>query len=76
MLASCSMYKSEFDCPAGKGAGCMSLSNVFHAIDDGTLDEYLGEDSVPVENKDQTTIWFKAYKDAKGKIHEEREIKV
>ncbi len=97
-LSSCSIYNSEFDCPAKKGLGCLSVSSVFDAVDDGTLDERLSEnnkedqpqkcehtckaESIQQEqDKDhqqpktqQSTIWFKGYKDEKGKTHKEHEI--
>ena len=28
LLTSCSMYKSHFDCPPGKGVGCKSVSEI------------------------------------------------
>lgn len=85
-LSSCSIYKSEFDCPANKGVGCMSLSNVNMAVDDGTLVQRLGEtdgtaeadlqdaQEIPLQSA-QTTIWFKEYKD-KNKTHKEHEVQL
>lgn len=83
------MYKSEFDCPAVRGVGCMALSNVNDALDAGTLDQHLGEDKdgkykgdksqlneAGILDNPETTIWFKEYKDDKGKIHKEHEIKL
>ena len=31
-LSSCGIYKSEFDCPAGKGVGCASVGEVLDMI--------------------------------------------
>ena len=37
LLAGCSSYEVEFDCPAGKGLTCASLSEVNRQIDLGSL---------------------------------------
>lgn len=37
LLASCSSYEVDFDCPAGKGLPCASLSEVNRQIDLGAL---------------------------------------
>lgn len=39
-LASCSIYQSSFDCPAGKGVGCRSVNQVLTMI----VDQEDGED--------------------------------
>jgi UTP-glucose-1-phosphate uridylyltransferase len=39
-LASCSIYQSNFDCPAGKGVGCKSVNEVLTMI----VDKEQGED--------------------------------
>ena len=84
------MYKSEFDCPAQRGVGCMALSNVNDALDAGTLDQYISGDEadekykgdknskseVGILDNQETTIWFKEYKDDKGKVHKDHEIKL
>jgi hypothetical protein len=75
--------------------GCLSVSHVFDAVDDGTLDEHLAQEDKedqpqkceqckeanikqprPQTESQKTTIWFKEYKDAKGKIHKEHEVQL
>lgn len=51
-ITNCSMYKNEFDCPANKGLGCISVSHVNDLVNDGVLDD----ESKP----EKVTIWFKA----------------
>ena len=40
ILASCSIYKTEFDCPPGKGIGCAPVHEVLNLI----VERETGED--------------------------------
>lgn len=37
LLASCTSTSETFDCPAGKGVGCQSISTVNEKVNEGTL---------------------------------------
>jgi hypothetical protein len=48
MLGSCSIYKSDFDCPVGHGVGCKSISEIESMILESKKgpDLFLGMESV------------------------------
>ena len=50
-LSSCSVYRSQFDCPVGAGVGCESVSFVNELVDDNGLDNYLGSKELPTKCK-------------------------
>ena len=45
-LSGCSSYSETFDCPAGQGVGCKSLSRVNQMVEKGQLPHKELEDSV------------------------------
>jgi type IV conjugative transfer system lipoprotein TraV len=48
LLSGCSIPNETFDCPAGQGVGCSSISKVNHGINNGTiLKEELTETGFP-----------------------------
>lgn len=42
-LSGCAIYKQAFDCEAGQGVGCQSISQVNDLVDQGKLDAALDE---------------------------------
>lgn len=44
-LSGCSSYSETFDCPAGQGVGCKSLSRVNQMVENGDLPHKDPEDS-------------------------------
>lgn len=61
-LASCSMYNSHFDCPAGKGIGCQSVNEVLNLI----VEKEEGED-VFVTDRDTALLLKIEEKKKKGR---------
>ena len=47
MLSACSTSSEVFDCPAGKGVGCKSISTVNKMVEQGKLSHNDEPDSVP-----------------------------
>lgn len=47
LLSGCSSYNSDFDCPAGSGVGCKSVSKVNTLVEYGYLPNDLDDTAVP-----------------------------
>ena len=83
LLTGCSTYSETFDCGAGPGVGCKSLTYVNGMVERGKLP--LDEDGlddlnnvgsmeiIPVNGK---RIWVAGHKDNQGRYHDESYIRL
>lgn len=71
LLTGCT-YSTEFDCPAGEGLRCTSLSKVNRKMDKGEID--LGEDPEPITHPltSGVDIYFAPHIDEEGYYHGEK----
>jgi hypothetical protein len=71
LLGGCT-YSTEFDCPAGEGLKCTSLSKVNRKMDKGEID--LGLDPEPMTRplSPSLDIYFGPHIDEEGYYHSEK----
>lgn len=80
LLTGCSTYSETFDCGAGPGVGCKSLTYVNRMVEHGKLpqDEDGLDDfeSVKPTSTRGTRMWVAGHKDNQGHYHEESYIRL
>ncbi len=60
-LSACSIPKESFDCPAGKGVGCHSISEVNEMVNRGTLNPTKKDKPKPAKDpKDMSSAFLSA----------------
>lgn len=61
LLSACSVSKESFDCPAGKGVGCRSISQVNEMVNSGTLNPTKKDTQKPAKDpKDMSSAFLSA----------------
>ena len=68
-FASCGIYQSHFDCPAGEGVGCKSVNEVLGMI----VEKEEGEDLFVQDEQEATLLKAQEKKKRKPKIIVEEE---
>lgn len=69
-LSACSVHKTEFDCKAGKGAGCIALSKVNQMVSDDTL-----QAEIDKQNKVKKPTCTSCNKEAKSALLSSQNLK-
>ena len=58
LLTACSnIYQSDFDCPAGKGTPCASMSKVNQMVDNGQLPRTADGEAAPAIYFPEAELW-------------------
>lgn len=74
-LSGCASYSETFDCGAGPGVGCKSLTYVNDMVEKGRLPlneglEPTGFTNLDVQKSQGFRVWMAAYVDENGHMHE------